>query len=204
MNRGALDAGMTRVLGRRLSRKALDDMAKYLEILIKWQRTTRLVGSAREEWIVENIALDSLLFTKVLPIHARTVLDLGSGAGVPGIPLAIALPELRLTLVESRQKRASFLSQVKREIGLSGVRVFPERLTRESIPSYMAQAFDAVVMRCAGDLSTVIPLGLDLLRPQGVIVASGPPESFDLPQGRWVTVEGTRPHAFRRFAVITR
>lgn len=204
MNRGALDAGVTRVLGRRLSRKALDDMAKYVEILVKWQRSTRLVGSAREDWILENIVLDSLLFAKVLPIQARNVLDLGSGAGVPGIPLAIALPELRLTLVESRQKRASFLSQVKREVGLSEVRVFRERLMRESIPSDMAQAFDAVVMRCAGDLSTVIPLGLDLLRPHGMMVAAGPPDSFDLPQGRWVTVEGTRPHTFRRFAVMTR
>ena len=54
MNRGALDAGVTRVLGRRLSRKALDDMAKYVEILVKWQRSTRLVGSAREDWILEE------------------------------------------------------------------------------------------------------------------------------------------------------
>jgi 16S rRNA (guanine527-N7)-methyltransferase len=197
-----LDAGVTRVLGRSLSGPALADLHKYIRLLIKWQGVTRLVGSEREDWIVEHIVLDSLLFAKVLPVGVRSVLDLGSGAGVPGIPLAIAMPDLQFTLVESRRKRASFLSQVKRDVGLTGVRIFRERLMQESIPVDMAKAFDAIVMRCAGDLSTVIGLGMALVRTGGSIVATGPPEMFDLPQGRWVTVEGTRPKTLRRFAVI--
>ena len=203
MNLLSLDEGVRSILGRKPEKIVLDTLRKYLEILLKWQSTARLVGSSDPAWIVENIVLDSLLFAKVLPIDVGRVLDLGSGAGVPGIPLAIALPDLEMTLVESRHRRASFLAQAVRELALSRTRVVRERLTAASTPSRLVGAFDAVVMRCAGDVSAVVPLALALIKRGGVVVASGPPKVHTISSGHWVTVPGVRPGTTRRFVVIT-
>jgi len=91
--------------------------------LLEWQRTHRLVGSSEPRWIVENLFLDSLLFLRVLPPGITTLLDLGSGAGIPGIPIKLVRPAIQLVLVESRRRRASFLSTAVRDLGLSGTRV---------------------------------------------------------------------------------
>ncbi|MBI2014675.1 MAG: class I SAM-dependent methyltransferase, partial [Candidatus Rokubacteria bacterium] len=69
--------------------------------MIKWQKTQRLIGSDDPAWIVENLFLDSLLFLRFLPTPVRSLLDLGSGAGLPGIPLKIVRGNLDLVLVES-------------------------------------------------------------------------------------------------------
>jgi 16S rRNA (guanine527-N7)-methyltransferase len=151
---------------------------------------------------VENIFLDSLLFLKLLPSGAQDVLDAGSGAGVPGIPLKLSGPSLRLTLVEARQRRASFLSTVIRELALRDIRVVGDRL--ESVVRESAGRFDAVVARCAGDLGFVFGIGAHLVRPGGVVIASGPPEEHELPVGRWINVPGVRAGQTRRFAMFER
>jgi len=106
----SLAEGTQEILGRPLTKRERGLFCKYLELLIKWNKSQRLIGSAAPHWIVENLFLDSLLFLKVFPSPPSTLLDLGAGAGLPGIPLKIVLGEVELVLVESRQKRVSFLS----------------------------------------------------------------------------------------------
>ena len=176
--------------------------SKYLNILIKWQSIHRLVGSSEPSWIVDRVFLDSLLFRRALPPEARDILDAGSGAGVPGIPLKIVEPGMRLTMVESRQKRVSFLSASIRELALHETRVLGERL--EEVVRRSAGQFDAVVARCAGDVGYLFGLGIHLVRPGGVVIASGPPREYRLPAGQWMTVAGVEPGETRRFAVFRR
>jgi 16S rRNA (guanine527-N7)-methyltransferase len=197
----SLSKGAQQILGRPLSRHEQDAFAKYLLLLIKWQKSQRLVGSTDPDWIVENLFLDSLLFLKVLPSPLRTLLDLGSGAGFPGIPLKIVLAEVELVLVESRRKRVSFLSSAVRELGLEHARVVGSRV--EDVVDELEGRFDAVVMRCAGDPGHVIPIAARLVvRPGGTVAASGPPRPRPLPLGDWVTVATSGPPArTRRFAV---
>jgi 16S rRNA (guanine527-N7)-methyltransferase len=170
--------------------------------LLKWQKIHRLVGSAEPRWIVENLFLDSLLFLRVLPGDVSTVADLGSGAGLPGVPISIVRPNLSMALIESRERRASFLSTVARELGLDGLRVVNAR--GETVGNDLAGRFDAVVVRCAGKLAGVLAAAQPLVRPGGgVVVASGPPERRPLPEGgQWVEVDGLRPGAPRRFAIF--
>jgi len=170
--------------------------------LIKWQKTQRLVGSDDPAWIVENLFLDSLLFLRVLPTPVRSLLDLGSGAGLPGIPLKIVLSDLHVVLVESRRRRASFLSAVVRELALADVRVIAERV--EDHLAELAGRFDAVVMRCAGDVNELLPLGARLVARGGVVVASGPPAPTPLVMGEWVSVIGSQAGQSRRFAIWRR
>jgi 16S rRNA (guanine527-N7)-methyltransferase len=186
----ALREGAGRALGRPLSEPETDQLIKYLNLLIKWQRSQRLVGSSEPRWLVDNVLVDSLLFVRALPDRITSLCDVGSGAGVPGIPLKIVMRETDVALIEARQKRASFLSAAVREIPLPRCRVINRRL--EDVRSELAGQFEAVVMRCAGD-----PVGLvdevgSLLAPRGVIVASGPPAATELKVGEWTQVEGRR------------
>jgi 16S rRNA (guanine527-N7)-methyltransferase len=164
--------------------------------------THRLLGSGDPGWIVERIFLDSLLFKHVLPPGSHDVLVVGSGAGIPGIPLKLVEPGLRLTMVESRQRRVSFLASAIRDLSLTDTIVVGERL--EGVVRQLAGRFDAVVARCAGDVGYLFGIGIHLVRPGGVVIASGPPKEYRLPTGRWVDVPGVRPGETRRFAVFVR
>ena len=179
-----------------------DLFLKYLNLLSKWQKSQRLVGSADPEWIVENLFLDSLLFLRVLPARLGSLLDFGSGAGLPGIPIRIVRPEIHLVLLESRRRRASFLSNAVRELALDRVSVVSGRA--EEFAEELAERFDAVVMRCAGDVERLFPLAAHFVTPGGVVVASGPPRQRPLSLGAWVTVAAGEGGKTRRFAVYRR
>lgn len=193
-----LKVGAAAVLGRPLTLGEHAQLNKYLDLLIKWYHTHRLVSSSSPHWLVENVILDSLLFLRVLPDQAVNVADLGSGAGVPGIPIAVVRRDLHLTLIESRRRRASFLATAVRELALGDVRVVDDRAER--VPELSA-AFDAVVARCAGRPRVVLESALALLRPGGTLAISGPPAGATVPDGPWVTVPGIRTGSTRRFAV---
>jgi 16S rRNA (guanine527-N7)-methyltransferase len=150
------------------------------------------VGSTEPAWLVENVILDSLCFARLLPPEAVSVADLGSGSGVPGVPLKIVRPELKVTLIESRERRASFLAAVIRELELRDCDVFGGRA--ENVDPAQRN-YDVVVMRCAGDLARMIPVAAGLARPGGVVIASGPPKRPAISMGvgvDWVDVQGVR------------
>lgn len=194
-----LRSGARDILGRPLADDQAAQLLKYLELLVKWQKIQRLVGPGDPAGIVE-LLLDSLLFTRVLPPGVERLMDLGSGAGLPGIPLGIVLPSTAVTLVEARQKRVSFLSTVIRELRLGAVQVRNSRA--ESLPAELEGSFDAVVMRCAGSLESMIPLAARFARPGGCVIASGPPDAEPLAQGVWTKVALPGRDRARLFAVF--
>jgi 16S rRNA (guanine527-N7)-methyltransferase len=190
-----LRSGAAQALGRPLGAAEAALLHKYLELLIKWQRSQRLVGSSEPEWIVDNVIVDSLLFARVLPQGISTLCDVGSGAGIPGIPLKSVMPTVDVTLVEARERRASFLAAVIRELPLARCRLINSRI--EEVAQELVGKFDAVVMRCAGDPEELVTLVAPLLAPGGAIVASGPPTALRLSVGEWLEVDG--PRGPRRF-----
>jgi 16S rRNA (guanine527-N7)-methyltransferase len=158
-----------------------------------------MLGSSEPAWIVENVILDSFLFLRAFPPDVRVVADLGSGAGVPGIPVAIVRPDLEVTLIESRRRRASFLSTAVRELPLPNVRVVVGRA--EDAPQ-LEGVFDVVLARCAGRVEEITASGTKLLRRGGALIIAGPPSQRELPGASWVEVPGVRPRSIRRFTVI--
>jgi 16S rRNA (guanine527-N7)-methyltransferase len=132
------------------------------------------VGAERPAWIVERLFLDSLLYLPLLPPWAVRVLDLGSGAGIPGVPIKIVRPALSLVLAEARRKRASFLRLVVRELALPTVEVLDRRLGPGGWQP--ESPFDAVVARCAGDPAEVARIAMGLIREGGKIIVAGPPK----------------------------
>jgi 16S rRNA (guanine527-N7)-methyltransferase len=173
-----------------------------VDVLVRWGRVARLVGRLDVEWIARELLLDSLLFLRVLPAASRWVMDLGAGAGIPGLPIKIVREDVHLTLVEARRRAASFLSAAIRELGLSAVDVRHARA--EHLLPELAARYDAVVFRCVGELEDALALASRFLRAGGTAIASGPPLERPLSRGRWVAItDPTRGHKTRRFAVLT-
>lgn len=192
--------GAGAILGRPLSGTEADLFVAYLDLLLSWQRIHRLVGSGDPVWMVETLFLDSLLFLRALPVQPRATLDIGAGAGAPGLPLKIVLPEMTLTAVESRRRRASFLATAARTLGLEPVRVLNARA--EALVAELAGQFDAVLLRSTGRLEVMLPLATKFARPGGVVLAGGPPGPRPLPIGRWVEVPGIDEGRIRRFVRV--
>jgi 16S rRNA (guanine527-N7)-methyltransferase len=147
---------------------------EYLALLERWNRIHRLTGyrSARE--IVRQLFLDAFLFLARIPRGPLSMADLGTGPGIPGIPIGILRPDIALTLVESRRKHVSFLATLKRELNLPGLTVLEgraEHLVTER-PS-LAESFDVVVTRAVG--AKLISTAARYLKPGGLFLAGAPP-----------------------------
>jgi 16S rRNA (guanine527-N7)-methyltransferase len=162
--------------GRPLGEESLRAFARYLDLLVAWNRAQRLTAFDSPEAMVRGLFEDSLLFLPMLPPAPLALLDIGAGAGVPGLPLRLVEPRIALTLIESRRKRVSFLRTVLRELRLGDVTVLEgraETIIRER--QDLAGSFDAVLCRGVGSLEALLPTARSYLRRGGTFIASGPP-----------------------------
>lgn len=114
----------TRALGLDLTARQTDQFLQYLDLLLKWNRRMNLTARRSPEEIIAGPFLESLLLLPHLPEFGR-LLDIGSGAGFPGLPLKIARPGLIVDLAEATAKKASFLKEAVRRLGLSDTAVLP-------------------------------------------------------------------------------
>jgi len=137
----------------------------YLRLLLRWNRAYNLTAIRDPQHMVSRHLLDSLT---LLPyIHGKTLADLGSGAGLPGIPLALACPQLQLTLVESNGKKARFLREVVRQLGLSNVEIAHSRIEALAKPAH----YEHITARALASLADMVQAGGHLLQPKGQLLA---------------------------------
>lgn len=145
-----------------------DQQAKlvaFVDLLHKWNRVYNLTAVRDPRHMLERHILDSL---SVLPyLQGTRIVDLGAGAGLPGIPLAIALPEHQFVLVDSNRKKTRFMQQVKAELELSQVEVVCERAENY----YPEQLFDSVISRAFTSLQQMADWASHLIVPDGVMLA---------------------------------
>jgi len=161
---GALAVGLAE-LGLVLPPERVLSLLKYLELLAKWNKIYNLTAIREPERMLSQHLLDSLT---VLPfIKGSNILDVGSGGGLPGIPLAIALPEKQFTLLDSNQKKATFLKQACIELRLANVTVACER-----VESWQPEhAFEIVISRAFSDLALFSKLAGHLCAANGAMLA---------------------------------
>lgn len=152
-------------LGQVLPADAGSRLLAYLELLGKWNRTYNLTAIRDPHRMISHHLLDSLAVRPHLP--AGPLADIGSGGGLPGIPLAIAEPARQVTLNDASQKKAAFLKQVVIELKLENARVHQGRV-QDWRP---ATRFACVISRGYADLARMIADSRHLLRPGGVIAA---------------------------------
>jgi len=152
-------------LDRALPPQALPRLLEYLGLLQKWNRIYNLTAVREPAKMVSHHLLDSLA---VVPqVTAATLLDVGSGAGLPGIPLALALPRTHVTLLDSSHKKTAFLQQAKLELKLDNVAVACERVETWR----PGRAFEMVISRAFSDLAEFIKLAGRHVAPGGRLAA---------------------------------
>jgi len=160
-------------LGIELPAASREKLLAYAAFLEKWNRTYSLTALRDPKLAVSHHLLDSLA---ILPFaDVENLLDVGSGGGQPGIPLAIARPDLAVTLLDSNGKKTAFLQQAAIELGLGNVQVVTSR-----VEVYRpAAGFAAITSRAFADLADFVPLTRHLLAPGG----------------SWLAMKGVRPDA---------
>ena len=169
-------------------------LSAYLALLDKWNRVYNLTAVRETQRMVSHHLLDSLAIVPYLEatgnrplpnpppggeganagLRPPTAIDVGSGGGLPGIPLAIARPELQVTLIDSVAKKTAFLLQAKAELGLENVSVVTGRVETHQD----AKGFNTITSRAFSDLKEFVTLTRHLLAPGG----------------RWLAMKGLYPH----------
>lgn len=173
--------------GRPASDRQRQQFQLYLDLLVRWNRVQRLTGLRSSDDIVRQLFLDSLLFLPCLPAGELAVADIGAGAGIPGIPLAIVRPEISVTLIESKRKRASFLRAVQRELLVQNLNVIEGRAGDMTAELELEGVFDVVVSRAVGAPPELLPIAMRYLKTGGLFVASGPPIEPPMMKGELTT-----------------
>ncbi|EED31965.1 methyltransferase GidB [gamma proteobacterium NOR5-3] len=152
-------------LGLKIGTAQQQLLLDYLKLLSRWNKTYNLTAVRDERAMVTRHLLDSLA---VYPhLQGQRLIDVGTGAGLPGIPLAIALPNLHFTLLDSNGKKTRFLVHAVSELGLSNVDVVKSRVS-DYVP---AQGFDVVLSRAFASLGDMISSCQHLLSPAGEFLA---------------------------------
>ena len=149
-----------------LSDTQLSQLLDYLALLAKWNSVYNLTAVRDPAHMVTQHLLDSLAALPAFA-QARNVLDVGAGGGLPGIVLAIARPDLNVSLIDTVHKKTAFLTQVKAELQLANVNVYTGRVEQLQV----SQQFDVITSRAFADLSDFVNWSGHLLQEQGRFIA---------------------------------
>lgn len=152
-------------LGLELAADVIDRLLSYLALLQKWNRVYNLTAIRESSRMVSHHLLDSL---SVLPyLHGKCVADVGTGAGLPGIPLALANRQWSLTLADSNHKKLAFVTQAVGELKIENAAIQRDRVETW----HPVQGFDVVISRAFADLQDFARLAGHLVAPGGKLVA---------------------------------
>lgn len=192
-------------MGIELDNDAVSRFSTYLRLLQQWGRKINLTARLSGEEIVINHFLDSLAGAPVVMASPNgRMVDLGAGAGFPSLPLKIAIPEIRLLIVESVRKKVSFCQEVIRSIGIDDAEAVWGRGEELGLWPEHHRSYRWAVSRALGQAALVVQMALPFLAPGGnVILYKGKPETAELKDldlfcdrtgGIWETRSLTIPH----------
>jgi 16S rRNA (guanine527-N7)-methyltransferase len=172
LTKGALDLGLA------LSDAKSEQCIRYLAELIKWNRKINLTSITNERDVIIKHFLDSFSYCKgFAPRPDLKLLDLGSGAGFPALPIKVIFPEISVTLVESVRKKTSFLRHIVRTLHLCQVDIIDARA--ENLSDLHLYRYDVITARAFAGMIVVLRTGAKFLKPGGLMVLSrGPEESL--------------------------
>jgi 16S rRNA (guanine527-N7)-methyltransferase len=171
---------LAREMGVELGADACARLEQFARLLLRWNRVHNLTAITREDEVLTHHLLDSLSVVTEVRAAAEAsaaaaqphVLDVGAGAGLPGIPLAVALPHLRFTLVDAVSKKCAFMTQARLELGLANVEVMHRR-----VEQLHGARYEIIVSRALASLAGFTTLTRHLLAPGG----------------RWLAMKGAEP-----------
>lgn len=143
-----------------LDETAVDRLSAYVSLIIRWNARVNLTAIRDEDGIISRHVIESIVVSSMLPKEVATLLDFGSGAGLPGIPIAICRPEIDATLAESQNKKAAFLMEAVRVLGVNA-KVHSGRAEE------LKSQFDCVILRAVDRMTAAVELATALVAPGG-------------------------------------
>lgn len=155
-------------LGITLNSRKIQKFLSYQELIKKWNSKINLTSVTDDSEIIVKHFLDSLTVSELIT-DGPNILDIGTGAGFPGVPIAIVRESLNITVLDSREKRIFFINEVLRELDLSNVKTVSGR-AEDSNNGVPRINFDYVLTRAVGDIKEVINLSLPYLNEKGKII----------------------------------
>lgn len=162
-------------LGLHLTARQLEQFQSYYQELVDWNRRMNLTAITDYEEVQLKHFLDSLTVTLALkqPISSKSLrlIDIGTGAGIPGIPLKILLPDIKLALLDSTAKKAAFLHHVKQKLELDDVEIVVGRAEEVAHDTQYRERFDVVLSRAVAPLPTLVELTLPFCTVSGSFIA---------------------------------
>jgi 16S rRNA (guanine527-N7)-methyltransferase len=168
-----------RSLGVDLSPTVVSGLSRYLDLLLFWNRRINLTSVRDPAEVIDRHFIDCLAVVPYIPAGARSLVDVGSGGGFPGAVIALVLPELAVTLVESIHKKTAFLEALRRELPLPNVSVVATRV-EDWVP---ASRPEVAVSRATWDVAEWLQRGAALVGPGGTVLAMEAAELHELPAG---------------------
>ena len=150
-----------------LTNEQISNFEKYLELLLEWNEKFNLTAITDKNEVEEKHFIDSIALVKFFDVKNKTLLDVGSGAGFPGIPLAIVEPSLHVTLLESNGKRVSFLKEAVKQLKLTNVDIIQGRVEELGL----REKYDIVTARAVKELNILLELCFYLVKVGGYFIA---------------------------------
>ena len=182
--RAKLEAGLQQ-MDLQITAEQQQKLLDYVALIYKWNQVHNLTAVREPLEMVTLHILDSL--SVLTHIDCKRLLDVGAGAGLPSIPLAICLPELQVTAIDAVQKKVSFMRQAKAELGLKNFNAIHGRIEEQKVPSRdMPEKFEVITSRAFSEIGLFLKLTRHLL-------ADG---------GQWLAMKGTIPqHEFEKSGI---
>lgn len=158
-------------LGITLTENQYEQFDKYYELLVEWNKVMNLTGITEYEEVNEKHFVDSLSIVKIQDLkNIESVIDIGTGAGFPGIPLKIAFPHLKITLLDSLNKRIKFLNEVIDQLGLQNIETIHGRAEDSAKQKEYRESYDLCVSRAVANLSTLSEYCLPYVKEGGFFI----------------------------------
>jgi 16S rRNA (guanine527-N7)-methyltransferase len=176
--RDRLDRKLRR-LGTPAGAELRDALQRYLALLARWNEKINLTSLDDPDEAIDRLIVEPLIAARHLPLHARSAIDIGSGGGSPAIPLKLARPELRLWMVEPKARKAAFLREAVRQLGLEDTVVETSRYEGLLARADMHEAMDVLTIR-AVRVETRVLLGLQaFVKPDGLLFLFRGPSALE-------------------------
>lgn len=212
-------------LGFKLTDNQADKFLKYLSELKKWNRKINLTGLREDKLIITRLFLESLTFLygfflpfpltqrKMVEEGTKKILDIGTGAGFPGIPIKILHPEISSTLMDSSKKKIAFLKHICRELNLSDIECIADRVEKIAALDKYREYYDVILSKAVGDIGILLKASFPLLKAEGLFITQKGDDletelkgvEGELRKGKWVIkdiLEIDKPMFGRKFKLV--